>query len=131
MMSDGRAERRKSQRVEANLKLKVQVPLSDGSLRPARMETLNISSSGVYFRSDHFMEPMTKLDMILDLPLPAEGEGEMRVAAAQCEGIVVRVVPEDPDAPVDHFEIAVFFTQIDDRGREYLKQHIAMLLTSA
>lgn len=131
MMSDGRAERRKSQRVEANLKLKVQVPLSDGSLRPAMMETLNISSSGVYFRSDHFMEPMTKLDMILDLPLPAEGEGEMRVAAAQCEGIVVRVVPEDPDAPVDHFEIAVFFTQIDDRGREYLKQHIAMLLTSA
>jgi len=131
MMSFGNSERRKAQRVDANLRLKVQIPLADGSLQPATIETLNISSSGVYFRSDHFMEPMTKLNMILDLPLPAEGEGEMRMAAANCEGIVVRVVPEDPDAQVDSFEVAVFFTQIEDQGREYLKQHIAMLLTSA
>ncbi len=131
-MSDGNIERRRAQRVDATLTLKVQVPLADGSSRPATMETLNISSSGVYFRSDHFIEPMTKLNMVLELPLTdPDAEGAERYGSANCEGIVVRVVPEDPESVVDSREIAVFFTHIDDQGREFLKEHIAMLLNAS
>ena len=123
-MSLSGAERRKGKRVDANLKLEVQIPSTAGGVSPATMETLNLSTSGVYFRSDHYIEPMTRLEMKLELPVDDEGG----VAAATCEGIVVRVVPEDPTVEVDQREIAVFFTRIDDEGLQHLEDHIARLL---
>jgi hypothetical protein len=128
-MSDVTQERRKGQRVEANLKLEVTIPRPDGGQEPVHMETLNISSSGIYFKSDHFIEPMTKLDMQLELPTHRDAEGRAdEFATASCEGIVVRVLPETEGPDVDHYEVAVFFTQIDEDGMRHLSDHINMLL---
>jgi len=128
-MSDATHDRRKGQRVEANLKLEVNIPRSDGSQAPVSMETLNISSSGIYFRSDHFIEPMTKLEMALELPTHRDAEGNPdEFATARCEGIVVRVLPETEGADVSHYEVAVFFTQIGEDGMRHLSEHINMLL---
>lgn len=125
-MSDAQQNRRKGQRVEAKLNLEVSIPRGDGSHVPARMETLNISSSGVYFRSDHYIEPMTKLNMVLDLPVdPQRPEA---TGIAHCEGIVVRVLPESVGSDAAPYEVAVFFTQIDEPGLRHLQQHINMLL---
>lgn len=129
-MTATRPERRKGQRVDANLKLAVKIPRPDGSLEPATMETLNISSSGIYFKSDHFIEPMTKLNMELELPVPSEGEGQ-GVAAASCDGIVVRVLPETASEDTAYYEVAVFFTQIDEQGLAHLQDHINMLLAAS
>ncbi len=129
-MASQQQDRRKGQRVEANLRLSVNVPLPDGRQVPATMETLNISTSGIYFKSDHYIEPMTKLDM--DLELPVEGEdGQRRTVTASCEGIVVRVLPETENETAAHYEIAVFFTHIDSDGLEHLQQHISSLLAAA
>ena len=129
MMSDAMNERRKGQRVDASLKLEVKIPREDGDLQPITMETLNISSSGIYFKTDHFIEPMTKLDMILELPVHQDDQGKTdKIATAQCEGIVVRVLPENEAPDVDHYEVAVFFTQIDEEGMLHLSEHINMLL---
>ncbi len=128
-MSDASQERRKGQRVDANLKLEVSIPRPDGTPQPVSMETLNISSSGIYFRSDHFIEPMTKLDMLLELPTHRDAEGRPdQIAAARCEGIVVRVLPETEGPDVANYEVAVFFTQIDEEGMHHLSDHINMLL---
>lgn len=124
-MTEPQRDRRKGQRVDANLNLEVSLPRGDGSHVPARMETLNISSSGVYFRSDHYIEPMTKLKMVLDLPVDRDAA---EIAKAQCEGIVVRVLPETAMPGTDTYEVAVFFTQIDEQGLKHLQQHINMLL---
>lgn len=123
-------ERRKGQRVDANLKLAVKIPRPDGSLEPATMQTLNISSSGIYFKSDHFIEPMTKLNMALELPVPGEG-GTGGIATATCDGIVVRVLPEAESEEIAYYEVAVFFTQIDEEGLSHLQDHISMLLAAS
>ena len=123
-------ERRQAQRVDATLKLEVQVPVQ-GGYEPACLETVNISTAGIYFRSDHFIEPMTKLEMVLELPVPAEGGGgAMDVAAVPCEGIVVRVNPEQEEVACDQYEVAVFFTSIEPDGMSHLEEHIAMLITA-
>ncbi len=129
-MSEARQERRRSKRVEANLKIRVDVPVPDGAALPAKLETINISSSGVYFRSDHFIEPMTKLSILLELDLP-EGGGPKQdgLATVHCEGLVVRLVPEEPTPGCDSYEVAVFFTHIDPDGFPYLEEHISKLIT--
>lgn len=128
-MSDVTHERRKGQRVDANLKLEVTIPRPDGNPQPVTLETLNISSSGVYFKADHFIEPMTKLDMQLELPVSQDADGVAdRYATARCEGIVVRVLPEIEGPDVAYYEVAVFFTQIDEDGMQHLSDHINMLL---
>jgi len=129
-MANQSQDRRKGQRVDARLRLSVNVPLPDGREVSATVETLNISTSGIYFKSDHYIEPMTKLNMDLELPVDVQ-EGELSMATASCEGIVVRVLPERENESSAHYEIAVFFTSIDPEGLQHLQHHIAMLLTTA
>lgn len=128
-MADRDTERRKAQRVEANLNLEVRIPRSDGSLLTANLETINISSSGVYFKADHFLEPMTKLAMELEVSVPPEPGGqEPALARVPCQGLVVRTTPEAHTPGCDNYEVAVFFTQIDPEGMQNLEKHIAMIL---
>jgi len=112
-------ERRGARRVDATLSLQVSLP--DGV---STLETINISSSGLYFRSTRFMEPMTKLAMELEVAVP-DAEAPARVP---CEGLVVRTTPDVPQAGCDDYEVAVFFTYIEPEGREIFERHLAMLL---
>jgi len=128
-MAATHAERRRAQRVEARLGIEVRLPRADGSLALANLETLNISTSGVYFQSDHFIEPMTKLDMLFQLPVADAGGGGERTAGVRCEGIVVRTVPERAQPGHDRYEVAVFFTHFEPDALQLLEDHIALLLT--
>ena len=130
-MSTDWSEKRKAKRVDARLNLEVQLPRADGSLEMASLETINISSSGVYFRSDKFLEPMTKLAMRLDLTVPVDDGDGTELAPVTCEGIVVRTDPAAPSPECSQYESAVFFTSIDPEGLANLERHIAMLLNDA
>ncbi len=120
-MSEIRQERRGAFRVDASLKLQVALPEGGGT---AALETINISSSGLYFRSDRFLEPMTKLALELEVAVP-DGDG---LALVPCEGLVVRTDPETPGDEGTDYEVAVFFTHIEPEARGVLEKHIAMLL---
>ena len=126
-MSANQTERRHAARVDANLNLEVKFPRSDGTQGVAALETINISSSGIYFKSDHFIEPMTKLAMELEVTVPAEA-GETEIALVPCEGLVVRSSPEAETEGCDSYEIAVFFTHIESDGMANLERHITMLI---
>ena len=130
-MAGQETDRRRRQRVDARLKLAVQVPRPDGGLDQAHLETLNISSSGVYFESDHFIEPMTKLDLRMELPIPSDGAGGARTVSVRCEGIVVRVTPEAAAREVHRYEVAVFFTHFEPDALARLEEHIALLVGEA
>ncbi len=119
-------DRRRGERVDAKLKLRVELSAA-GAV--ADLETINISTSGVYFRSDHHIAPMTKLAMALELVVPDSGDA--RVAVLRCEGLVVRTQPEEPSPDADGYEIAVFFTGIDADGKRILEDHISYLLADA
>jgi len=128
-MTDKQINRRKSDRVEAHLKLEVKVPRDGGSLELSSLETINISSSGVYFKCGHFVEPMTKLAMVLEVSVPSgDGSGGIELAPVPCEGLVVRVRPEIQADSCDEYEIAVFFTNIEAEGAANLEKHIALLI---
>ena len=126
-MSDSGSERRRAHRVNANLNLEIKVPRADGTLEVANLETINISSSGIYFKSDHFIEPMTKLAMELEVAVPAS-PGEPSIALVPCEGLVVRTSPEAVTEGCDSYEVAVFFTHIESEGMANLERHITMLI---
>jgi len=125
-------ERRRAQRVDARLGIELRLPRTDGGQELMNLETLNISTSGVYFHSAHFIEPMTKLDMLFRLPVSVKGGGDgVRTAGVRCEGIVVRVVPERPDPSQERYEVAVFFTHFEPDALQHLEDHIELLLTGA
>jgi len=123
-MAEMQQERRRARRVDANLSLQVTLSPPDGSVKTASLQTINISSSGVYFRSDHFLEPMTKLALDFEVAV----SGDSGPATVQCEGLVVRTTPEAETEGCDAYEVAVFFSFLDDAARDALEQHIALLL---
>ncbi len=128
-MADLKNERRRATRIDANLKLEVQLPGESGTTDSAVLQTINISSSGVYFKSDHFIEPMTKLVMELEVCVPdAAGECGQETAIVPCEGIVVRTKPEGDTEGCDDYEVAVFFTHIEADGMANLERHITLLM---
>ncbi len=128
--ADTKNDRRRAQRLDANLKLEVQLPGEGVGSDVANLETINISSSGVYFKSDHFIEPMTKLVMELEVCVPDdEGKRSEERASVPCEGIVVRTNPEGETVGCTDYEIAVFFTQIKPEGMANLERHITLLMT--
>ena len=128
-MTDQNSERRKSGRVNARLKLEVKVPRDDGSQETANLETINISSSGIYFKTDHFIEPMTKLAMVLEVSVPSDsGDDEIELAPVPCEGLVVRIRPETVQEDCSEYEVAVFFTNIDALGSANLEKHISLMI---
>ena len=126
-MSDQSWERRRAQRVNASLKLEVKVPGAEP--RAATLQTINISSSGIYFRSDHFIPPMTRLAMEIEVAVPGAAGAPDGSALVPCEGLVVRVQPEAETAGCAEYEVAVFFTSITSEGMANLERHIALLIS--
>lgn len=116
-------ERRRARRVDASLSLQLHLDLA-GLDDPGALETLNVSSTGVYFRSETYIEPMTKLSLTFDVATDEEGT-QMPVS---CEGIVARVLPELPDEKADGYEVAVFFTTIDAESLHHLERYIDVRL---
>jgi len=124
-------ERRRSQRVDAQLRLQLYLEGEGGDAgQPAELRTINISTTGVYFLSDRHIAPMTKLAMGLELAVPGADPGSQDLALVQCEGIVVRTEPE-AETPAATYEVAVFFTWFEAEGQAILAEHIDMLLAGA
>ena len=122
------SERRRAERLDANLNLEIKMSKADGSVETANLETINISTSGIYFKSDHFIEPMTKLAMELEVRVPVDGGTDEITAPVPCEGLVVRCDPEAIVENCEEYQVAVFFTHIEADGMANLEKHIALLL---
>jgi c-di-GMP-binding flagellar brake protein YcgR len=120
-------ERRRSQRVDARLRMQLYLDREGTDGAATEFETINLSTTGVYFRSDHYIAPMTKLALGLELTVPGAEGGTHDLALVQCQGLVVRTLPEDETAKVNDFEVAVFFTWIEPDGQRILDEHIALV----
>ena len=113
-----RVERRESVRIPAKLAMEISIGGGDA----ARVRSLNVSANGVYFSSSKYIPVLTKLDITLDLPL---GEAESaKGESVVCRGVVVRTVPEEERPGQDQYEIACYFTSIDESDKETLESYI-------
>jgi hypothetical protein len=110
-------ERRRAQRIEASLAITV-------SDRPGEVmgRTLDISTNGVYFQTPHFIEPLTKVKLMLMIPVHEGSDDEGQPVI--CDGVVVRVEPENYDPSVSQYHIAVFFTFVSESSKDILESYI-------
>ncbi|MBM3248829.1 MAG: PilZ domain-containing protein [Candidatus Omnitrophica bacterium] len=113
-------ERRRHPRVSRNIPLKI----SSGEFDIVT-ETENISGAGAYCRSDRYIEPMTKLKIVILLPIKQRNKVSTR--KVECTGVVVRTenILSDPNT----FKIAIFFTDISSKDTQkisdYIHQHLS------
>lgn len=115
-------ERRKAQRVEANLAVTVR-----GGPVEALGKALNVSANGIYFESTHFIAPLTKVRLDFVIPEPnAKG----KETAVTCDGVVVRVQPEVKSPAVSKYNIAIFFTLVPESSQKILDRYIRSRLSS-
>jgi hypothetical protein len=117
-------ERRQSQRVDAQIALQ----LAGGEAFPSESittESINVGAEGIYCHVDHFVAPLTKLQVTMVLPLKGR-KGQTRNEIIKTDGVVVRCQPAGSDR--GGYRIACFFTGVDDTTREklteYVRQHL-------
>lgn len=116
------SERRNTPRADARLSMRLEGAQDDGARAQVVTESQNISCSGVYCYSSHFLAPLSKVD--LTIVLPQMPDRRARQELIKCEGIVVRCEPTQDGGPVRHFELACMFSSLDDEQRERIETFV-------
>ena len=111
-------ERRKTPRIDERLSIAIS---EDG--RIAQAQTQNLSTAGAYCTLDRFIAPMTKLQLVFELP---DGNRRVRIT---CSGVVVRIEPVVTDAQRGSYQLAIYFSEMSDRSRiaisKFVRQRLA------
>ena len=116
-------ERRSSARADANLSMRVEGRPDEGGLAKIVTESQNISASGVYLSSPHYLAPLSKVALTIVLPNQKSTQGAQRLL--KCDGIVVRCMPSSPNARPKGYELACSFIGLDDRHRVLLDDFVS------
>jgi len=112
-------ERRKYQRIEGTLPLKLSDPEFD-----VVTETKNISGSGVYCSVNTPLEPMTKVKIVILLPLKAKGRKSVKKIT--CGGVVVRKEYVKNNGKHLYY-VGIYFNDIKEADRKQLVAYIDSL----
>lgn len=110
-------ERRKHLRIIKKLPLKVKAGSFD-----LVTETQNISLSGVSCQVDKFIQPMTKVGLLLLLPIRLKND-KITTRKLGLEGVIVRA--EQAKDTQGKFNIAVFFNNMKETDKTNLNRYIA------
>lgn len=109
-------DRRRHPRADARLSAGV-LPAGAGGM--LAVTTLNVGEGGVYVEVPRFIEPLTKLQITLDLPGPS---GPTRI---ETEAIVVRTQPDQEQPETDRYQIACAFLALSDEHRQTIHRWVA------
>jgi c-di-GMP-binding flagellar brake protein YcgR len=119
--STRRKERRATARVDARLSMRLKGARADGDLTQIVTESQNISASGVYCLSPHYLAPLSKVNLAIVLPRLPGGRGTKDIIS--CVGIVVRCDASAPRSEGQH-QLACVFTELDSRRRERIEEFV-------
>ena len=108
------AERRKDQRVDNNIPVKI---CRDGG--DIVTETMNVSRWGAYCCVNQSIAPMTRLK--IHLLLSSGDGGKTRTKKISCGGVVVRCEPAAEDK---RFNVAIFFSDVTSRDAHSLTDYV-------
>lgn len=105
-------ERRKAQRIrDDNVSLKFLMSGFDTSTH-----TINISASGLYCKVDKELPLMSRVHLMLMLPGLSKG--------VEVDGVVVRAHPVIIDGRIKHYDVAIFFDNLDQKTRDAITEYI-------
>lgn len=119
--STRKRERRGTARADARLSMRLQGARTDGDVAQVVTESQNISSSGVYCLSSHYLAPLSKVDLAIVLPRLPGGRGTKDIL--NCEGIVVRC-DAGPRRSDHAYQLACMFTELDAARRRRLEEFV-------
>jgi len=112
-------ERRKFPRLEdESLSLRLRLDDFDSVTH-----TLNISSSGVYCKTDKDLPLMSRVKLILVMPDPAKDA--VSTKNLEVSGVVVRQHPVIVDGVIKHYDVAIFFEDLSPKDKEAISAYIA------
>jgi hypothetical protein len=110
------------ERADARLSMRVEGTRDEGARAHLVTETQNISASGVYCRSSHYLAPLSKVDLTIVLPRLPGTRGAKELI--KCEGIVVRCESASARKSDKTFELACMFSGLDERRKEMLDEFV-------
>jgi|SRR6516164_5796975 len=118
----GAIERRRKARTDARLSMRVEGVPSDGQPAQIVTETQNISASGVYCRSSHYLAPLSKVGLTIVLPRMPRVRPKNELL--KCEGIVVRCEPATQKRGDRGYLLACAFSALENRHHEMLEEFV-------
>lgn len=118
-----RRERRVSMRVDARLSMRVEGTPDGSASAQIVTESQNVSASGIYCLSSHFLPPLSKVQLTIVLPkLPGRTHAQELV---KCEGIVVRCELLAQKKSDPRYQLACMFTGLERSRQELLEEFVA------
>jgi len=119
--STRRRERRQELRVDARLSMRVE-GAHDGTQAQVVTESQNISASGVYCLSSHFLPPLSKVQLTIVLPkMPGMARPQELI---KCEGIVVRCEAAEGKRAEVRYNLACMFATLEPGHRERIEEFV-------
>ncbi len=115
-------ERRASERADAKLSMRVEAAAGAGSPQIVT-ESQNISSSGIYCLSSHYLAPLSKVQLTIVLPRVPGSEGAAQ-ELVKCESIVVRCDQRAGDRSETPYELACMFTGLEPELRRRVEEFV-------
>lgn len=116
-LNDMIQERRKYLRAQKHLPLKLADKAFD-----IITETADISSAGIYCRVTRLLPVMSKIEVIMLVPVKGNGRHTKKIKA---RGVVVRTEPvilRDTDKA--HYNVAIFFTDMSKKDQKAIETYI-------
>lgn len=114
------AERRTQPRADARLSMRVEGQ-TDLGVPQIVTESQNISTSGVYCSSSHYLAPLSKVALTIVLPRLPNSTGSQELI--KCEGIVVRCQPTGKKGQ-HSYELACMFSDLSDQYRAIIDDFV-------
>jgi hypothetical protein len=102
--------------------MRVEQSDNDTTAAPIVTESRNISGSGVYCISPHYLAPLSKVALTIVLP---ELPGRIaRQRLLKCEGIVVRCQGAEGAKRSGSYRLACSFLGLESGGRQLLEEYV-------
>lgn len=112
-------ERRKHPRIAKSLPLKISSDSFD-----IVTQTRNLSCIGTYCEVDKYLEPLTKLKIILLLPF--KKKDAVITKKFSCQGVVVRT--ENIPLKNDRYNVAIYFNDIEKKEFKKISDYVTSLI---
>ena len=117
-----RRERRRMSRADAQLSMRVEGGATDGGSVPIVTESRNISGSGVYCYSPHYLPPLSKVALTIVLPAVPGRNPSQRLL--KCEGLVVRCQSSEGTKKERAYQLACSFLGLEAGVRDRLEEYV-------
>ncbi|HEV2105238.1 MAG TPA: PilZ domain-containing protein, partial [Candidatus Eisenbacteria bacterium] len=118
-----RRERRGSDRTDARLSMRVEGGHEQGQPAQIVTESQNISASGIYCHSSHYLAPLSKVSLTIVLPKFPGARASQELV--KCDGIVVRCDQRSGRRLEAPYELACMFASLEPALRERIEEFVA------